>query len=61
MSNQSKTPVDIIKDRMDVLQKHADEYQSNPSLTQHAKEASANYYRGALNELYRLTKWLSAN
>ncbi|NOH85155.1 hypothetical protein F0249_15205 [Vibrio sp. 03-59-1] len=60
MSNQSKTPIDIIKDRMGVLQRHADEYQSNPSLSQDAKEASANYYRGALNELFRLTKVLEA-
>ena len=60
MSNQSKTPVDIIKDRMEALQKHADEYQSNPSLTQHTKEASANFYRGALIELYRLKRTLEA-
>ncbi|PQJ63727.1 hypothetical protein BTO10_02620 [Vibrio chagasii] len=58
MSNQRQTPAEIIQDRMDVLQKHADEYQSNPSLSQHTKEASANYYRGALNELFRLTKVL---
>ncbi|MCG9604532.1 hypothetical protein [Vibrio chagasii] len=54
MSNQRKTPAKIIQDRMDVLEKHADEYQSNPSLSQHTKEASANYYRGALKELSRL-------
>lgn len=58
MSNQRQTPAEIIQDRMDVLQKHADEYQSNPPLSQHTKEASANYYRGALNELFRLTKVL---
>ncbi|CAK2965971.1 hypothetical protein [Vibrio crassostreae] len=61
MSNQSKTPVEIIKDRMEVLQKHSDEYQSNPSLTSHTKEASANYYRGALNELFRLKKMLGTD
>lgn len=60
MSNQSKTPVDIINDRMAVLEKHRDDYQSNPSISQHGKEASANYYRGALIELYRLKETLKA-
>lgn len=60
MSNQSKTPTDIINDRMAVLEKHRDDYQSNPSLSQHGKEASANYYRGALIELYRLKRTLEA-
>ncbi|MEZ9300337.1 MULTISPECIES: hypothetical protein [Vibrio] len=60
MSNQRKTPAEIIQDRMDVLQKHSDEYQSNPSLTDQGKEAAAHYYRGALIELYRLKETLKA-
>ncbi|WP_102315727.1 hypothetical protein [Vibrio cyclitrophicus] len=60
MSNQRKTPAEIIQDRMDVLQKHSDEYQSNPSLTDQGKEAASHYYRGALIELYRLKETLKA-
>ena len=60
MSNQSKTPAEIIQDRMDVLQKHADEYQSNPLLTDQGKEAAGHSYRGALIELYRLKETLKA-
>lgn len=58
MSNQRKTPLDFLRnsinDRIELLEQQRTEYKSNPSLTPQAKEAAANYYRGALKELSRL-------
>ncbi|MBF4269809.1 hypothetical protein EAY71_23385 [Vibrio anguillarum] len=46
--------IEILGKRTDALESQRNEYRSNPSLTAHAKELSENYYRGALNELYRI-------
>ncbi|OXX34152.1 hypothetical protein B9J90_13485 [Vibrio sp. V09_P4A23P171] len=46
--------IETIKSRIDALERQRNEYRTNPSLTAHAKELSENYYRGALNELYRI-------
>ncbi|MDE1323876.1 hypothetical protein L9W97_01915 [Vibrio aestuarianus] len=54
-SNLSKHQIiEILEQRNSALERQRDEQRSNPSLTATAKEISANYYRGALNELYRI-------
>lgn len=46
--------IEILDKRTTALESQRAEDKSNTSLPHHAKDMAANYYRGALNELYRI-------
>ena len=54
-TNLSKQQIiDILDKRNSALKSQRDHEQSNSSLSNHDKNMAANFYRGALNELYRI-------